>query len=142
MINIKAKLLIINLLIILLSTGCGVTPPPLEFAPQPPVIEKAIALTLDNQYNYLSDKLQTKPLKFEITKIKINKIEPTLILNLPTYHLKGTYQIKLTLNKTKNKIVINKFEIDLQRGKKGQTWRLIVPYKDNKQNKYFSYQLR
>jgi len=140
--NMKAKLLIINLLIILLCAGCGVTPPPLEFAPQPPIIEKAIALTLDNKYNYLSDKLQTKPLEFEITKININKIEPTLILKLPTYHLRGTYQIKLTSNKHKNKVVINKFEINLQRGKKGQTWRLIVPYKDKSQNKYFAYQVR
>ncbi|AFZ48179.1 hypothetical protein Cyast_2230 [Cyanobacterium stanieri PCC 7202] len=67
------QFLFINLSLIFLTVGCATTSAPLEFAPPPSVVEKAIAFTLQSNYDNLSNQLQTKSPTFEISKIDIKK---------------------------------------------------------------------
>lgn len=141
--SIKSFLLIIISFFFLSSlNSCAVNPPPLEFAPSASIIEKAIAFQIQQHQNYLSNQLETKSPKIKISQINIKKIEPTIAFNLPTYHLEGTYQLILTINKKKKQTIINTFQIDLQRQKQGKTWRLIVENKSNISQQYSSYQIR
>lgn len=128
--------------ILILCYGCTLNPPPLEFAPNPTIIEKAIAFQLQQKQNNLSQQLQTKPPEINISKINVSKIEPTISFNLPTYHLEGTYKLTLKIKNKRTKEIINTFQIDLQRQKKGQTWRLIMQNKRNNQTKYFVYTIK
>jgi hypothetical protein len=111
--------------ILILCHGCTINPPPLEFAPNPTIIEKAIVFQIQQKQNNLSQQLQTKPPEISISKINVNKIEPKIKFNLPTYHLEGTYQLKLKVAHKKARQITNTFQIDLQRQKQGKTWRLI-----------------
>ena len=133
--------ILIYLLISLLCVGCNTDKPPLEFAPNPTVIEKAINFRLQKQHQSLSQKLKTRIPELKITKINITKIEPTIIGNLPTYHLEGTYRLNIKQNKLKNLIIKNTFKLDLQRQSQGKTWRILVKAKQENSEKYFSYQI-
>jgi hypothetical protein len=126
----------------LFLNSCAVNPPPLEFAPNPKIIEKAIAFQIQQKQNYLSKQLHTHPPKIQISQINIHKIEPKIEFNLPTYHLEGTYQLKLKIKSKKNQEIVNSFQIDLQRQKQGKTWRLIVPNQNNKSQNYSSYKIK
>ncbi|BAQ62851.1 Slr0243 protein [Geminocystis sp. NIES-3708] len=134
-------LLQICLFILVLCTGCENSQPPLEFAPNPPIIEKAIIFKLQRQHQYLSEQLQIKAPKLHVTKINIEKIEPTMINNLPTYHLEGTYKLDFKQNRGKNRIINNSFNLDLQRQPKGYTWRILINTKEKNSEKYSSYQI-
>lgn len=133
--------LIINLSLIFLTVGCSTTSAPLEFSPPPSVVEKAIAFILESNYDHLSYQLQTKSPTFEINKIDVKKIEPIIIYNFPVYHLEGIYEIKLKLNKNRTKIIKNKFQVDIQRSTKGETWRVLRKYKEGGKEKYFAHQI-
>lgn len=135
------QFLIINLSLIFLTVGCATTSAPLEFAPPPSVVEKAIAFTLQYNYDDLSHQLQTKSPTFEINKIDVKKIQPIIIYNFPIYHLEGTYQIKLKINNNRTKTIKNKFQVDVQRNTKGETWKLLRKYQEAGKEKYFAHQI-
>ena len=123
--------------------GCsssGVTPP-LEFTPSPQIIEKAIVMQLEQKYDRVTKKLDTKKPKYKITNIKVNKIEPTIKFSLPTYHLEGKYKLTIKNDRKKSKKVTSSFQIDLQRQSAGQTWRLIIPQKYHQTIRYYSYKI-
>ena len=111
--------------IMLIVAGCTMVTPPLELAPSGEIVEKAIALQLQYVHHDLSDNLQTTTPRLQITQIKVNKIEPLVVANLPTYHLQGTYQLNLKLHRQKIEQTKNPFDIYLQRQKEGKTWRLV-----------------
>lgn len=138
---INKILLQICLLILVLCTSCINNQPPLEFAPNPSIIEKAIIFKLQKQHQYLSKQLQTNAPKLQVTKINIQKIEPTIINHLPTYHLEGTYKLDFKQNRGKNRIINNSFNLDLQRQPKGYTWRILMKTKEKNSEKYSSYQI-
>lgn len=129
------------LVILILCVGCNDYQPPLEFAPKPMIIEKAIIFKLQRQYQYLSKQLQTQSPKIQVRKINIKKIEPTIINNLPTYHLEGTYKLNIKQKKGKNPTINNTFSLDLQRQSKGETWRILIKEKERNPEKYSSYQI-
>ncbi|MBE9222950.1 hypothetical protein IQ215_09615 [Cyanobacterium stanieri LEGE 03274] len=135
------KLLILNLSLFFICVGCTTVSAPLEFAPPPAVVERAIAFTLQSSYDNLGHQLDKKPATFEISKIDVKQIKPKIIYNLPVYHLEGIYQIKLKLNNNKTKTIKNKFQIDIQRRKKGETWRLLHKSKEEGKEEYFAYQI-
>jgi hydroxypyruvate isomerase len=122
-----AQVIVIFLMVMMLMvTGCGIVTPPLELAPSGEIVEKAIALQLQAAHHRLSSNLQTTAPELKISQIKVHKIEPLLLANLPTYHLQGTYQLNLKLNRQKIEQTNNQFDIYLQRQKEGKTWRLIT----------------
>ena len=127
-----------------LLLGCDNSrqPPPLEFTPQPAIITQALQLQLDKEYEQISKQLNTDKPQFTITKIKINKITPTIQFKLPTYHLEGNYQITLQQKNFQRKKISNNFQLDLQRQLAGKTWRLIVPEHSHQSIKYHSYKIQ
>jgi hypothetical protein len=122
--RVKFRSLLAFILIILLN-ACSTATPPLEFAPDGEIIQKAIALGLEQTEKHLSQKLNTSRPEFEIGQINVKKIEPVVVGNLPTYHLQGTYDLKLTLPRQKVTQPKNRFDLFLQRQVEGKTWRLL-----------------
>ncbi|MDJ0843601.1 hypothetical protein [Crocosphaera sp.] len=124
---IKVLLLVFFLLVL---TACQTTTVPLEFAPDANIVQQAIALQLNQRLTPLSEQLKTEKPQLDISNINVKKIDPVTIANLPSYHLTGTYNLKLILPRQKVKQINNKFDVYLQRQAEGKTWRLLS--KDNK----------
>ncbi len=127
--------------LIIFINGCTTTQAPLELTPSPKIIEKAIKIQLEQKYQQISEQLKTEQPAFKILKINVNKIEPTIKLNLPTYHLEGNCQISWRLNKSKRKKITNNFQLDLQRQSSGKTWRLLIRENHHQKLKYRSYKI-
>lgn len=138
MFGIKIKWLI-YILIAILCVSCSLEKPPLEFAPNPSIIEKALRFKLEYQQDSLSRQLRQKKPEFTLTQINVTKIEPIIKFNLPTYHLEGTYKIKLAKNNHKKRLINNTFNLDLQRQSTGKTWRILIKTKQKKSTQYSSY---
>ena len=129
----KKQDLIKGLLVILFAfvvTACQNSTVPLEFAPDGQIVERAIALQLSQRLNPLSEQLNTAKPQLNISNINVKKINPVTITNLPSYHLTGTYNLRLILPRQEIKQTKNKFDVYLQRQAEGKTWRLLS--KDNK----------
>lgn len=138
MFDIKIKW-IIYISIAILCVSCNLEKPPLEFAPPPSIIEKALTFKLEHQQYFLSSQLRQKKPEFTLTQINVTKIEPTILFNLPTYHLEGTYKMILGKNTYKKRLINNTFNLDLQRQSKGKTWRILMKTEEKKSVKYSSY---
>lgn len=136
------KILIILLISILgFCNSCTSLTPPLELAPNREIIAKGIYLQLQQTHNFISNNLQIKSPKLEITEINVTKIEPFFIHSLPVYHLKGTYKLNLQLTKKEIKQNLKFFDLYLQRQKEGKTWHLIRHQNQNNSLKWFSYKI-
>ena len=122
--------------------GCSTNQPPLEFTPPPQIIEKAIVMQLELKYDRVSKNLTTKKPQYKITNIKVDKIEPTVKFDLPTYHLEGKYQLRIKNDRRKSKKIASNFQVDLQRQSSGQTWRLITSSNYQQNIKYYSYKIQ
>jgi hypothetical protein len=120
-------------------TSCSAVKPPLELAPKAKIVEKAIALELQHTYQKLTHQLDSQYPQLQIKQIQVSKIEPLLIANLATYHLKGTYQMKLKLSSQTVEKKDNNFEIYLQRQREGKTWRLLRKTNSTNLEKWLSY---
>lgn len=114
----------------LILTACQSKAVPLEFAPDGNIVKQAIAFQLNQRLTPLSQQLNTKKPELDISNINVKNIDPVTIANLPSYHLTGTYNLKLILPRQKVKQNKNKFDVYLQRQAEGKTWRLLS--KDNK----------
>lgn len=135
------KLICVLLTLIFFITGCSIVAPPLEFAPAPDIVKKAIILQLQQGYSNLSSQLNSTYHLPVIKQINVTKIEPLFIANFATYHLKGTYQIQLNLPTHIVKQKQNKFDIYLQRQKQGKTWRLLRKSTSTNPDKWSSYHI-
>lgn len=122
-------------IIMLVITGCTMVTAPLEFAPNGDIVERAIALQLQQNQQTISQQLNTSLPQLAIKQIVVQKIEPMVITNLPTYHLQGTYNLTLNLPRQQAQQNPSYFDIYIQRQKQGTTWRLLK----QKQNQWYSY---
>jgi hypothetical protein len=129
------------LTLVFFVTGCNSVAPPLEFAPPPDIVKKAIVLQIQQSYSNLSSQLKNKYPIPKIKQINVTKIEPLLIANFATYHLKGTYQIELNLPTHTVKQKQNEFDIYVQRQKQGKTWRLLRKSTSTNPDKWSSYHI-
>jgi hypothetical protein len=118
------KSIVAGILIVLL-TACSTPTPPLEFAPDGEIIQKAIAFELNQTQQRLSEQLNASRPELEISQITVKKIEPVVVSNLAAYHLKGTYTLTLTLPRQQVRRSNNRFDLYLQRQIEGKTWRLL-----------------
>ncbi|CCQ66161.1 hypothetical protein CWATWH0402_1477 [Crocosphaera watsonii WH 0402] len=116
-----------------LLTACQSSAVPLEFAPDGKIVQQAIALQLEQRLNPLSEQLKTTKPRLNINNINVQNIDTVTIGDLPSYHLTGTYNLKLILPRQEIKQNKNKFDVYLQRQAEGKTWRLLS--KDNKTSK-------
>ena len=108
-----------------LMVACNSLTPPTEFAPDGGIVEKAVILQLTQNFQHLSDQLNTTLPQLKISQIQVKQLDSILIAQLPTYHLQGTYNLKLMLPHKTTDQKKNQFDIYLQRQIKGETWRLL-----------------
>lgn len=116
------RLVLTGILLVLLS-ACGTS----GMTPNNQLVQKGLALQLEQTQQQLSQKLGLNVKGFEIKRVKITQQEPLEIQDLPAYHLKGTYNLTMRLPKRRVTQQQNPFDIYLQRQKEGKTWRLAQP---------------
>ena len=133
--------IIVAVFLIELLIACSTLTPPTELAPNGEVVQKAIALQLNQTEQRLSKNLIASSPKLEISKISVTELKPLFIAQLPAYHLQGTYNLKVILPRQQVKQKNNRFDIYLQRQKEGKTWRLLKRevYSNNAGEKWRSY---
>lgn len=113
------------ILVILLLNGCSFYTPPKELAPSGEIVKSAIALQLEQTEQTLAKQLNLASPRLNISNIRVNQLNPLFIANLPTYHLKGKYNLKLKLSRRQIEQKNNAFDVYLQRQAEGKTWRLL-----------------
>ncbi len=132
--------LIISLILLGLLTACTTS----VLAPTSRLVEKAIAFELEQTQQQLSQQLDLDFQGFEIHRLSITQEQPLTIQNLPTYRVRGTYELTFKLPKRRLTQPQKPFEVYLQLQKEGKTWRLLVPEASGKDSKpvWHSYFIR
>lgn len=118
---------VVIVIVTLTLTACGLNTPSLGFAPSKQLVRKAIALQVSQTQQQLTQQLQSSPPKFEIAQVALKQLEPLFVDDLPTYHILGTYSLKIQLPQQQVTQRENPFNVYLQRQKQGKTWRLLLP---------------
>ncbi|YAI82725.1 MAG: hypothetical protein ACQJCO_03960 [cyanobacterium endosymbiont of Rhopalodia sterrenbergii] len=108
-----------------LIVACNSPTPPIEFAPDGEIVEKAIVLQLTQNFQRLSNQLKTTLPQLKINHIQVKQLDSILVAQLSTYHLQGTYKLKLMFPRQLKEQKENRFDIYLQRQIEGETWRLL-----------------
>ncbi|XLQ12199.1 MAG: hypothetical protein KPI85_03675 [cyanobacterium endosymbiont of Epithemia adnata isolate EadnSB Bon19] len=108
-----------------LIVACNSPTPPTEFAPDGEIVEKAIVLQLSQNFQSLSNQLNTTPPQLKINQIQVKQLDSILVGQLFTYHLQGTYNLQLMFSRQIKEQKKNRFDIYLQRQIEGETWRLL-----------------
>ncbi|MCU0536194.1 MAG: hypothetical protein MUD14_20090 [Hydrococcus sp. Prado102] len=129
---------IVTIAFILLLSACSSIKPPIEFAPDGEIVQKAIALQLSQTQQRIGQQLNASRPEFKITQISVKKIEPIAVGNLAAYHLTGTYNLTLILPRQQVKQKNNHFDLYLQRQIEGKTWRLLKRNANSSQHNQWS----
>lgn len=131
----------LTIILILMLAACTAVKPPLELSPDGEIIQKAIALQLTQTETLLSEQLKATRPQLEISQIRVKLLEPIFVADLPTYHLQGSYNLKLNLPRQEVSQNKNRFDIYLQRQAEGKTWRLLRRQISSESNQlqWFSY---
>ncbi len=108
-------------------TACGGSTPPLGLAPNQKLVQKAIALQINQAQQRLTQRLQSNPPNVEITQVKLKQLEPLFLDNLATFHIWGTYSLKVKLPSQQLTQQQRPFDVYVQRQPEGKTWRLVIP---------------
>jgi len=117
---------ILMLVLVLMLAACHSQSAPQEFAPTGEIVKKAIAFQFERAQYQLSKQLKTEPPTFDISQINVKQLDPIVVADLPTYHLQGTYELKLNLRRQSVTQRQNPFDLYLQRQIEGETWRLLL----------------
>ena len=128
---------VFTVILLILVTACT----SLALLPTPELVQKAIALQLEQTQQQLNQQLDLNFQKFNIQRISITQEQPLTIENLPAYRVQGNYDFTVKLPKRSFKQVQKPFEVYLQIQKEGKSWRLLIPEKNrpNPQSKWQSY---
>ncbi|MDP5017790.1 hypothetical protein FJR11_04055 [Anabaena sp. UHCC 0187] len=128
---------IFTTILIICLTACS----SIALLPTPELVQKAIALQLEQTQQQLNQQLDLNFQKFNIQRISITQEQPLTIENLPAYRVQGNYDFTVKLPKRSFKQVQKHFEVYLQIQKEGKSWRLLIPEKNRQdpQSKWHSY---
>lgn len=116
---------IVALILLLTLSACGSSRPSLGFAPDKGWVKRAIAVELQLRETQLTQQLQINDPNLEISRVKIENIEPLYIGDLPTYQVTGRYNLKIASLEGDTTQEQNPYEVYLQRQIEGKTWRLL-----------------
>ena len=124
-------------ILLILVTACT----SLALLPTPELVQKAIAIQLEQTQQQLNQQLDLNFQKFNIQRISITQQQPLTIENLPAYRVQGNYDFTVKLPKRSFQQLEKPFEVYLQIQKEGKSWRLLIPEKNrqNPQSKWQSY---
>lgn len=125
MLTVFVRWLGIGCLLLLTLGACQPVSAPLEFAPDGPVVRAALTYQLQETQRRLSEQLEIPAPEVKLSDIRVETLEPILIQKLAAYHLRGRYDVSLTLPRQHQERKNNRFEIYLQRQEEGKSWRLL-----------------
>ncbi|TAF08159.1 MAG: hypothetical protein EAZ77_07580 [Nostocales cyanobacterium] len=113
--------------ILVLLTACS----SIALLPTYELVEKAIAIQLQQTQQELQQKLDLDFKKFDLQRVSITQQQPLTIENLPAYRVQGTYDLTVKLPNKQISQPQKPFEIYLQIQREGKSWRLLLPEKSN-----------
>jgi hypothetical protein len=122
--------LLVTAILLALLTGCG----NIGLLPNTQLVEKAIALQVEQTQQQLNQKLDLDFSDFEIKHLKIRQEKPLTIENLPAFRVRGTYDLILHLPKRQLTQHQQPFEVYLQIQQEGKSWRLLLPQQQNQES--------
>ncbi|MEA5581334.1 hypothetical protein VB620_08285 [Nodularia harveyana UHCC-0300] len=120
------RILLTAILLVFLA-GCGTV----GLLPNTQLVQKAIALQVEQTQAQLNEKLDLDFQGFDIKDLKIRQELPLTIQNLPAFRVRGTYDLILHLPTRQLKQLEQPFEVYLQIQQEGKSWRLLVPEQNN-----------
>ena len=120
--------LVLSMILLGLLTACGTS----RLEPNSQLVQRAIALKFEQTQQQLSQQQGVDFKVFEINRVAITQQEPLVIQDLPAYHVRGTYNLTVSLPRRQVTQQQNPFEVYLQRQKEGKTWRLALPQSTGK----------
>jgi len=120
--------LLLTVILLVLLTACGT----IGLLPTSELVQKAIALDLEQTQQKLNQQLDLDFQGFEIKRLSITQEQPLTIENLPAFRVQGTYDLILKLPKRSLTQAKKTFNLYLQIQQEGKTWRLLLPDKNSK----------
>lgn len=114
--------------LLMLLMACG----NIGLLPTSELVQKAIAVQLEQTQQQLNQKLDLNFQKFEIKRLLISQEQSLTIQNLPAFRVRGTYDLIAQLPNRQLKQLQQPFEVYLQIQQEGKTWRLLLPDKGSK----------
>ncbi|BAY13656.1 hypothetical protein NIES2098_68530 [Calothrix sp. NIES-2098] len=125
---LRQAALVLTAILLMLLTACG----SIGLLPTSQLVQKAIALQLEQTQQQLQQKLDLDFQGFEIKKLSISEQKPLTIQSLPAFRVRGNYDLVIKLPKRRLTQLQQPFEIYLQVQQEGKTWRLLLPERVNK----------
>lgn len=116
---------IFTAILLVVLTACG----SIGLLPTSELVQKAIAVQLEQTQKQLNQKLELDFRGFEIKRLTIIQEKPLTIQNLPAFRVQGNYDLILKLPKRQLTQPQQAFDIYLQIQQEGKTWRLLLPDK-------------
>ncbi|BAT55432.1 hypothetical protein NOS3756_44190 [Nostoc sp. NIES-3756] len=120
--------LFLTAVLLILLVGCN----NIGLLPTSQLVQKAIALQLEQTQQQLNQQLDLNFQGFKIQHLKIRQEQPLTIQNLPTFRVLGTYDLTFQLPKRQLTKLQQPFDVYLQIQQEGKTWRLLLPDKGSK----------
>lgn len=120
--------LVLTAILLVLLTACGT----IGLLPTSQLVQKAIALQLEQTQQQLSEKLDLDFQGWEIKRLSISQEQPMTVENLPAFRVRGTYDLIIKLPERQLTQLQQQFEIYLQIQREGKSWRLLLPDKSSK----------
>ncbi len=122
--------LVLTAILLVLLTACGT----IGLLPTSQLVQKAIALQLEQTQQQLNQKLDLDFQGLEIKRLTISQEKPMTVENLPAFRVRGTYDLIIKLPERQLTQLQQQFEIYLQIQREGKSWRLLLPDKNSKDN--------
>lgn len=120
--------LVLTAILLVLVTACG----SIGLLPTNELVQKAIALGVEQTQQKLSQQLALDFQGFEIKRLSITQEQPLTIENLPAFRVRGTYDLIVKLPKRRLTQPQQAFDVYLQIQQEGKTWRSLIPDKGSK----------
>ncbi|WP_414619780.1 hypothetical protein [Calothrix sp. CCY 0018] len=115
--------LVLTMILLVLLTACSFGTP----SPNKHLVKKAIAYSLQETQQQLSQKLNLDFSELEINHLSIKQRKLMTVEHLPAFRMRGTYDLNLKLPKRSIEQPQKIFDIYLQLQKEGKSWRLLLP---------------
>ena len=115
--------LVLTMILLVLLTACSFGTP----SPNKNLVKKAIAFSLQETQQQLSQKLNLDFRELEINHLSIKQRKLMTVEHLPAFRMQGIYDLNLKLPKRSIEQPQKTFDIYLQLQREGKTWRLLLP---------------
>ncbi len=119
--------LVLMAILVVLLTACSFGTP----SPNKNLVKKAIALSMQETQQQLSQKLNLDFRELEVNHLSIKRRKLITVEHLPAFRIQGTYDLNLKLPERILEQPEKNFDIYIQLQKEGKTWKLLLPPRSN-----------